>query len=333
MTQSCFFSKDTLSIGFVCRWLENNLPNMILPLHRFCVHTLTTVYRTVGLEAKLSQSAHNVNEASTSGSKDVSNFLNVFVGHRNTMALSKAWLLAAALPPVYTRPPIVIPAKPAPSEKAEVPETPTLSVPSFPSLPDTTATTPNNPTVLHLTSTIPTHWSLLYDSQQHGVGANRFLHHVIGYKGPTLCILRSKSEEVFCIASSAEWRETHLYVGDSDCYIIQLLPKWVDLFWKSHSMWLVCSFKLFRFIWNRFSILERGPKLLYLNTCVRGYPKGLRAGSDPRKPLLSINEDFEKIEYRGISSILFAIEVRETCKSSHGVAKTHMTRANFVHLW
>lgn len=77
----------------------------------------------------------------------------------------------------------------------------------------------------HLMSTIPAHWSLLYDSRAHGVGANRFLHHVIGYKGPTLVLLHSESGEVFCLASPSEWRETHLYTGDKDCHIIQLLPK------------------------------------------------------------------------------------------------------------
>lgn len=59
----------------------------------------------------------------------------------------------------------------------------------------------------------------------------------------------------------------------------------------------------------RFSILQKGPKLLYLNTCIRGYPKGLRGGSDPRKPLISVDEHFEKIEYRSTPSELFAIEV------------------------
>lgn len=59
----------------------------------------------------------------------------------------------------------------------------------------------------------------------------------------------------------------------------------------------------------RFQILEKGPKLLYLNTCIRGYPKGLRAGPDPRKPLISVDEHFEKIEYRAVPSVLFAIEV------------------------
>lgn len=76
-------------------------------------------------------------------------------------------------------------------------------------------------------STIPAHWAMLYDSRIHGVGANRFLHHVIGYKGPTLVMLHSESGEVFCLASPSEWRETHLYTGDKDCHIIQLLPKYV----------------------------------------------------------------------------------------------------------
>lgn len=89
----------------------------------------------------------------------------------------------------------------------------------------------SQPIIPHLMSTIPTHWSLLYDSQQHGVGSNRFLHHVIGYKGPTLVLLHSETDEVFCLCSPSEWRETHLYTGDKDCHIIQLLPKYVKLFY------------------------------------------------------------------------------------------------------
>lgn len=59
----------------------------------------------------------------------------------------------------------------------------------------------------------------------------------------------------------------------------------------------------------RFSLIEAGPKLLYLNTTQRGYPKGLRAGSDPRKPLVAIDEHFETLDCRGISSPLQSIEV------------------------
>lgn len=166
----------------------------------------------------------------------------------------------------------------------------------------------------HLMSTIPAHWSLLYDSRVHGVGANRFLHHVIGYKGPTLVLLHSESGEVFCLASPAEWRETHLYTGDKDCHIIQLLPKY-DAICNFMGAFVVASydqinwFHTFSFVVRRFSVLMKGQKLLYLNTCMRGYPKGLRAGSDPRKPLVSVDEHFEKIEYRSVPSILYAIEV------------------------
>lgn len=59
-----------------------------------------------------------------------------------------------------------------------------------------------------------------------------------------------------------------------------------------------------------FAIVEQAPKMLYLNTSIRGYPKGLRAGSDPRKPLLSIDEDFDKMTFNSVPYTLRAIEVR-----------------------
>lgn len=61
---------------------------------------------------------------------------------------------------------------------------------------------------------------------------------------------------------------------------------------------------------HSFQLIESGPKLLYLNTTQRGYPKGLRAGADPRKPLVAIDEHFETIDCRGIASPLQSIEVR-----------------------
>ncbi|CAB3247701.1 unnamed protein product [Arctia plantaginis] len=49
--------------------------------------------------------------------------------------------------------------------------------------------------------------------------------------------------------------------------------------------------------------------MLYLNTSIRGYPKGLRAGSDPRKPLLIIPEDFHSVTFKGVPYPLQNIEV------------------------
>lgn len=236
MTHSCFFGKDTLSVGFVCRWLEKNIPNLIQPLHRFCVHTLTTVYRSIESDV-LRESKHSgLNivgtevDASTeaaagdpmrqsSATESISTAIKNAHIDTDSMPLSQAWLLATALPIVFTRP------QPSTAQRAQVekPETPENSAVALPFAPTLETTNASNP---HLISTIPTHWSLLYDSQQHGVGSNRFLHHVIGYKGPTLIILHSTaSNEVFCIAAPSEWRETHLYTGGDDCHVIQLLPK------------------------------------------------------------------------------------------------------------
>lgn len=242
MTHSCFFGKDTLSVGFVCRWLEKNIPYLIQPLHRFCVHTLTTVYRSIesdvlrepkhsGLSADVADLT-NAEKVQTdaderlqpSASESISTaFKNAHID-TDLMPLSQAWLLANALPVVFTRPqPTTV--QRAQPDKTEPSESETVALPFAPSKETTNAPNP------HLISTIPTHWSLLYDSQKHGVGSNRFLHHVIGYKGPTLIILHSSaSNEVFCIAAPSEWRETHLYTGGDDCHVIQLLPKLVALF-------------------------------------------------------------------------------------------------------
>jgi TLD len=111
---------------------------------------------------------------------------------------------------------------------------------------------------------------------------------VLGYKGPTLTFLKARSlkddvEKVFCVAASTEWKETHLYVGGEDSCLVQLSPK--------------------------FSIMEKGGKILYLNTHIRGYPKGLRVAVDPRNPIISIDEHFEQLDVHAIGHTLQTIEV------------------------
>lgn len=60
---------------------------------------------------------------------------------------------------------------------------------------------------------------------------------------------------------------------------------------------------------TRFQLLEKGSKLLYLNTVVRGYPQGLRAGSNPREPIITVDGGFEKMEYKKIPFYIETIEV------------------------
>ena len=66
------------------------------------------------------------------------------------------------------------------------------------------------------------------------------------------------------------------------------------------------------FVSRRFAVIERGAKLLYLNTSIRGYPRGLRAGLDARKPLLDINEHFDALRFQGAPYNISSIEVQYT---------------------
>ncbi|KAI5638743.1 TLD domain-containing protein [Phthorimaea operculella] len=172
------------------------------------------------------------------------------------MPVSVAWLLAGAAPPMYSRP-----TQP---------------------LPQHTGGLASKAWLTRLVCAVLVHWVPLYNSRDHGLGMNRFLHHTLAYRGPSMVIIQAQ-ELVVVVCSSQEWRETHQYWGGPECCIIQLQPT--------------------------FAVIEQAPKMLYLNTCIRGYPKGLRAGSDPRKPILIITEDFDTITFKGVPYALTNIEV------------------------
>lgn len=227
---SCFFTKDSLSIGFVARWLEQNCPRLVPPVHRFCLHILSTAYRGI-------EQIHHNNEADICMelATPVLDNANPFdEKHPPLMPISEAWLLASALPSLYSKPQSISCQSALSGTSGHTAASAAAAAIS--------AETPTNLTALNgsgvgntvlasqafmakMLSVVPSHWTLLYDSQQHGVGSNRFLHHVLGYKGPTLCMLCTDNEQVFCIASPSEWRETHMYTGDKDCCLIQVLPK------------------------------------------------------------------------------------------------------------
>ncbi|BFF93931.1 uncharacterized protein DMAD_11677 [Drosophila madeirensis] len=264
VTKSIFLCHDSLSLGYVCRWFEQNLIRLVLLVHKYCVHTLSTAYRgleqtslSCGIELQtpvLEQ--RNPFTDTTDHSGIGSNFSD------SLMPLSQAWLLAGALPPLYSKPQTIAP---SPANKANNSASSAVQI------------------FKEKLSMMPSHWTLLYDSNEHGVGANRFLHHVLGYRGPTLVLLHTKDEQTYCVAAPSEWKETHLFVGGEGSCVIQLLPKFV--------------------------ILEKKPNILYLNTSIRGYPKGLRAGADPRKPIIAVDEHFENVDCKGLAAGLISIEV------------------------
>jgi hypothetical protein len=48
---------------------------------------------------------------------------------------------------------------------------------------------------------------------------------------------------------------------------------------------------------------------MYLNTSIRGYAKGIRAGSDPRNPSIQVDDSFQHVTHCGIPYKLESIEV------------------------
>uniref|UniRef100_A0ABD2W842 TLDc domain-containing protein n=1 Tax=Trichogramma kaykai TaxID=54128 RepID=A0ABD2W842_9HYME len=252
---SCFHGKDSLSVNFVTNWMWNNCAGVVHGIHRYVVHVLTTAYRNSKTLLTKESSMHLSPSTPILDQPEWTDYAETI------LPISYVWLLASTLPDCYTQ-----------SEED------------------------NKDKVQALIEKMsgmacPRHWTLLYNSNQHGCGSNRFLHHVLSYHGPTLTFIRAegaldadrRTYPTYCICSSMEWRESHLYWGNEDSMVVELLPN--------------------------YRVIQKGPKLLYLNTSIRGYPQGLRAGSDPRNPCVSIDQDFSSVSFAGVPYRLSSLEV------------------------
>ncbi|XP_076256212.1 uncharacterized protein LOC143193743 isoform X2 [Rhynchophorus ferrugineus] len=256
VVDGCFYQKPSLSTQYVSHWLADNAARLLLPLHRYAVHSIATSWRTIDQNEQPESTGL---ELATPVLEQSGPFGQGKTPHPHLLTMSMSWLLAGALPPIYSRP-----------KRAHSPNSSGTALASMAFL-------------SKIACAIPSHWVLIYDSDEQGLGANRFLHHVLGYKGPTIIIFKVENDQKFCIAAPSEWKESHHYWGGEGSAIFQLLPK--------------------------FQLLERGSKLLYLNTMVRGYAQGLRAGSDPRAPIITVDAGFEKIEWKKIPFYIETIEV------------------------
>ncbi|XP_033219637.1 uncharacterized protein LOC117174542 isoform X2 [Belonocnema kinseyi] len=253
---SCFHGKESLSVSFVSNWLWQNCPRIIQGLHRYVVHVLTTAYR-FGNSLLCKEESQPQLEPATPVLEQPPDALDY---SQPFLPISYVWLLSTSLPSIYTQ-----------SEDSRSEGMQAL--------------------IDKMSGNIcPRHWTLLYNSDQHGTGVNRFLHHVLGYKGPTLIFIRAVSSDgekencpTYCICSTLEWRESHLYWGDEDSMVIELLPS--------------------------YRVIEKGPKLLYLNTGIRGYPQGLRAGKDPREPSIIVDQAFNSVTFERVPYRISSLEV------------------------
>ncbi|XP_043257495.1 restriction of telomere capping protein 5 [Colletes gigas] len=251
---SCFHGKYALSVSFVSNWISQHCPRIIHGPHHYIVHVLTTAYRNGKvLLSKEQPQPHLEIPTPILEQPESIDFPQIL------LPVSYVWLLSSTLPECY------------------------LQVDNSPQ------DVPHALIAKRLGSVCPRHWALLYNSSEHGTGANRFLHHVLGYRGPTLLFIRAVSPDkdtvcpTYCICSAVEWHESHLYWGDEDSVGIELFPS--------------------------YRVIEKGAKLLYLNTNIRGYPHGLRFGSNTRSPYISIDESFHSVSIAGAPYPIASLEV------------------------
>eukprot|EP01122_Echinamoeba_exundans_P011447 TRINITY_DN4555_c0_g1_i1.p1 TRINITY_DN4555_c0_g1~~TRINITY_DN4555_c0_g1_i1.p1 ORF type:complete len:486 (+),score=67.61 TRINITY_DN4555_c0_g1_i1:490-1947(+) len=67
-------------------------------------------------------------------------------------------------------------------------------------------------------------WKLLYNSTAHGHSLNRFVHHVVGYAGPTLMFIRDTEGHLFGAFLSCPWQISSKFFGDNDSFLFSLDP-------------------------------------------------------------------------------------------------------------
>ncbi|XP_034190551.1 uncharacterized protein LOC117608903 [Osmia lignaria lignaria] len=251
---SCFHGKYALSVSYVSNWIWQNCTRIVQGPHRYIIHVLTTAYRS-GKALLSKEQPQPLLEIPT----PILEQPESIEFPRVLLPLSYVWLLACTLPQCYLQ------------------------------LDDSPKDVTHALIAKRMGTVCPRHWTLLYNSAEHGTGANRFLHHVLGYRGPTLLFIRAISPDkdtvcpTYCICSAVEWRESHLYWGDENSMGIELFPS--------------------------YRVIEKGPKVLYLNTNIRGYPHGLRFGSNPRSPYISIDESFHSVSIAGAPYPIASLEV------------------------
>jgi len=84
---------------------------------------------------------------------------------------------------------------------------------------------PSDPTADKIKSlSQPVHWTLLYNSNSHGLSMNRFQHHVFAYKGQTVMLIELEAGDLYVVAADAEWKESTSRYGGMDALVLEAVP-------------------------------------------------------------------------------------------------------------
>ncbi|KAJ0400238.1 hypothetical protein P43SY_006202 [Pythium insidiosum] len=124
----------------------------------------------------------------------------------------------------------------------------------------------------------------LYTNAQDGLSFNRLCHHILGYGGPTLVVVRSTDGDVFGLYGDTEWRETSKFYGSNGCFLFRVEPH-LSVY--------------------RVSASSANENYMYLNTKGVALPRGLGMGGDTTAFRLFLNEDFDENCYTSAKCLSF----------------------------
>ncbi|CAG0919626.1 unnamed protein product [Notodromas monacha] len=253
---SIYHQKSEVSVGYLQNWMKKNCPFITDGLSKYVMARLTNAHSEVhgdGIDFRstpglpLIVNGTDIDEKSTCFTDGRDKILHPAV----------LWLLTATVPDFYWKPNRT----PVSCHKL-----------FFPTL-----------TELITSLSAPRKWTVLYDTDHHGMAMNRFIHHVMKYHGPTVVILYADYGYRFCLVVDEEWKDTGVYWGKSGCALIELGPE--------------------------MTMVAQEPKMICFNSSIRGYPIGMSLGTDPRNPLLRIGESWNKLEFRKIPLHLLRMQV------------------------
>jgi len=304
VNQSCFklrqfHGKSVLGLKYAVHWIAENCPRVVTWVHRNLIHQLTVGFRQLqkDREAKVETESNfptnletpvlDINSqrdcvsllpssilssespqlsCSDSVAKSIEETLN---GAQKLLSQTQLhqmqiWLLGCTLPLVFTRP-----------NHQKLQQSPSSN--------GILLMDPHTFITRMMASQNPTHWNQLYNSDNDGLSLNRFEHHVMGYRGPTVTFFYAEDQRIFCLAVDQPWKESINFWGSPNTIILKISPE--------------------------YRVLDRGEKIMYYNMTTRGYPFGMHFGSDHRDPHVAVDKDFSCLSYRKIPYRLESIQV------------------------
>lgn len=250
VVNSAMHGKESVSTKYLHSWVSQHCPRLVMWLHRCITHMLTVGHRTI---------PDNTDEG-----EDVRDTPVLDCPSKTscvTLHPALIWLLTGTLPTIYTKQ----------QKNQDLSSSNNLLL---------------DPHVFinkMISAGSPTHWILLYNSENDGLSINRFQYHVFGYRSPTMMFITAEGGNLFCLACDIDWRDSKHFWGGENCLCMQLTPE--------------------------YKIIESGAKIMYFNISSRGFPTGIQVGKDSTNRALTLDLNLTLVTYRMIPYKLQSIEV------------------------